>query len=59
MASQQSQDAIMLERELREMADKEKGQAKRQTMLQAARLLRDLIGADDDEPYNPEPTDDF
>lgn len=57
MTRQQAQDAQMLERELRDIAGHEKAQYKRQTQLQAARLLRELLDADEDEPHTG-PTDD-
>lgn len=53
MTSKQAEEAVMLERELRDIAGREKAQYRRHVLEQVARLLRDLIGADDDEPYVP------
>lgn len=56
MTAAQAHEAAMLERELRDMAAREKAQYKRQTLSQASRLLRDLLN--EDEPYT-EPTDEL
>ena len=58
MSPKLASEASMLERELMDLASKEKAQYKRQTMVQTARLLRDLLNEDEDEPYTG-PTDDL
>lgn len=45
------QEASRLERELNELASKEKGQYKKHVMVQTARLLRDILNYDEDEPH--------
>ena len=56
MNAKLASEASMLERELMDLASKEKVQYKRQTMVQTARLLRDLLN--EDEPHTG-PTDDL
>lgn len=58
MSPKLSSEASMLERELMDLASKEKAQYKRQTMVQTARLLRDLLNEGEDEPHVG-PTDEY
>lgn len=57
MNAKLASEASLLERELMDIASREKVGYKRQTMVQTARLLRDLLNEGEDEM--PPPTDDL
>lgn len=50
MTAQQSKEADRLARELADLASTERAMYRRQVLAQSARLFRELLDSDEDEP---------